>query len=130
MALRCGNAAQQHDDFRQHQFRHAARVRERRVKDGNAAVLRGVEIHLVGADAKTADRRAAAGACSKNARGQTRVRADADEVGVLDATPAASASGKRLGMIFDIAVAIPAESFHSARMNAFEQQDFDLSFMK
>ncbi len=49
------DAAQQHDDLGQHQFGDAAGVGERRVEDRNAAVLRGVEIHLVGADAEAAD---------------------------------------------------------------------------
>ena len=54
VALR--NAAHQQDDFRQHQFRHAARIRKRRVEHRDAVLLRRLEIHLIGADAEAPHR--------------------------------------------------------------------------
>jgi hypothetical protein len=44
---------QQHDNFRQNQFRYAARVRERGIKYWDAAFGGRIEIDLVGADAET-----------------------------------------------------------------------------
>jgi len=48
--------AQQHHDLADHEFRHAARIGERRVEHRNPAAARGVDIDLIGADAETSDR--------------------------------------------------------------------------
>jgi len=53
VALR--NSAGQQYDFGDHQLGHAARVRKGRVEDRHAERLRRIQIHLVGADAETAD---------------------------------------------------------------------------
>src|SRR5215472_15616851 len=73
------DAAQQHDNLRQYQFGDAARIRKRRIEHRYAARLGGVEVHLVGADAKTSD------ACQpprvlEDRRGQLRSRTDAQKV--------------------------------------------------
>ena len=76
-----GDAAHQQHDFGQHQLGHAAGVRERRVEDRDAAILRGFQIHLVGADAKAADGGEVARRFEHAAR-QLCGGADADDVSV------------------------------------------------
>ena len=75
------NAAHQQDRFRQHQLRDAARVGKGRVENRDAAVLRDVEIHLVGADAETADGHQLGSILQHSSRELGR-RTDAHDIGV------------------------------------------------
>jgi hypothetical protein len=49
------NAAQQQQQFANHQLGHGTGIGERRVKHRNTAFRGGVQINLVGTDAETAD---------------------------------------------------------------------------
>src|SRR5262249_9035774 len=113
-----GDAAHQQDNFGQHQFRHAARVRERRVKDRNAAILRRLEVDLVGADAETAD----AGELWRLVEqfgGEMGGGTDADEIRIAQGG-GELLPGQRFLVILDLRVAVGAKRLYRALMDSFE----------
>ena len=116
--------AQQHDDLADHQFCHAARVGERRVEHRNPAPARGVEVHLVGADAETSDRDQPVRGV-ENIRGDLRARADAEQMHALDGLPERIAL-ERLGQARHVGIAGSLDQLHGAVVDAFEEQDPDL----
>ena len=122
------NAAQQQNDFRQHQFRHAARVGKRRVEHGNAALLGRLQIHLVGADAEASNRDQAVG-CLEHGLGQLRRRADAHHVGIADRRDQLRFRQRFFAKI-DIGIAVGLESLDGARMHSFEQNNLHFFFCK
>ncbi len=91
-------------------------------------MLRGVEIYLIRTNTKAADPEQSLGML-QNAAGKASVGAYPHQVGILDGRDQFG-FGKRLGMILDIGIAILAESVDGGRMNAFEQQNLDLSLME
>ena len=98
------------------------------LKTGNAAVLRGVQVHLIGADAEAADADEPGGVLQYTSR-QLRSRADTHEIGVRDGLDQFRL-GERLRMRFDPGITVGAESFDGARVDAFEQQDLDFALVE
>ncbi len=76
-----GDAPQQQDGFRQHQFRHRAGVGKGGVEYRNTANQGSVQVHLIGADAETADCNQLLGRC-EDFLGQLGAGTDTDKVGV------------------------------------------------
>ena len=105
------NAAQQQNGFGEHQLGHAASIGERRVEDGNAALLSRLQIHLVGADAEAAHADQPRGVC-ENGIGQLRGRADANEIRIANRLQEL-VFRKRFRMAFEVRVALAPEGFDS-----------------
>ena len=124
----CRNAAHQQNDFGQHQLGHAAGIRERRVEDRDAAVLRRRQIHLVGADAEASDGDEVPRGFEHVVR-QLRGGADADDVSVANGLDELRFRQSFL-VDLDIRIAVRAESIDGAGVNAFEQNDFHFVFGK
>ena len=86
------------------------------------------QIHLVGADAEAADadqfRRAI-----QHLRGELRCRADAHEVRSLQGCDQ-RIGGQRFRMRHNVGVTVAIQGFTGARMDAFQQHDFDFAFGK
>ena len=117
------NPAHQKDRFRQHQLRHAARIGKRRIENRHALLLRRRQIHLVGPDTETSHPHQLL-RLLENLRRQLRRRTDPDE-GCLAHRRHQLLLRQRLRMILDIAISVLAESFHRARIDAFEQQNMN-----
>ena len=77
------DAAQQQDGLADHELGHAARVGERRVEDRDTATRRGIQVHLVGANAKAAHCDEAA-RCFEDAGVELAPRADAEHMDVTN----------------------------------------------
>ncbi len=122
------NAAHQQNDFGQHQLGHAAGVGKRSVEDGDAAVLRRRQVHLVGADAEASDGDEVARGFEHVVR-QLRGRADTHDISVANGVDELRL-GQGFLVDFDIGIAVRAESVHRAGVNAFEQNDFHFVFGK
>jgi hypothetical protein len=118
------DATQQHDRLGDHQLGHAARIGIRRVEHGNAELARGVQIHLIGADAETADRDQPLGV-RQHLVGELGARADADDVRVGNAL-LEFGLGQGFRMQLDLAVAGPVENLDAAGADAFQQQHLDV----
>jgi len=65
----------------------------------------------------------------QNARAQAGRTADADEICVGDGGDQIRL-GQRLGVGFNVAVAVAAQRLDGAWMDSFKQQDFDFAFFK
>ena len=114
-----GDAAQQHDDFGQHQFGDAAGVGEGGVEDRDATSGGGGEVDLIGADAEAADGEQVRGFV-EHGLGDAGARADADEVGFGNGgvERVAREGG---GVFFDTRVAVAGEHADRGRVDAFEE---------
>jgi hypothetical protein len=77
------DAPKQHHNLADHQFRHATGVRERSVKNRNAALAGSIQIDLVRTDAETSHRDQSVG-IRKNIAGQPGSRTNAQQVDSLD----------------------------------------------
>jgi len=114
----------QHDDFADHQLRHAAGIRERRVKDGNAAPAGGVEIDLVGPHAETSHDGQPVGA-GKDIVGQLGSGTNAEQFDALDGL-AQRARFQRLRQAFDADIFRIQEQFDGAVVHALQQKGLGL----
>ena len=98
-----GNAAQQQNSLGQHQFGHRAGVRKRRIEHRNTAFTGGVQVNLVGANAKAADRRQLVGT-SENVSGELGAGTNPDEMRIGNFGQQRRAL-QRAADAFDVAVA-------------------------
>ena len=90
---------------------------------GMPSAARGLQVHLVGADAEAADREHAIGG-GEHRGGQLSAAADAEDVDAVQRV------GQRLAVerglhAGDVRVAGAGEHIHRGVVNAFEQQDAD-----
>lgn len=114
-----GHAAQQQDSLCQHQFGHRAGVGIRGVEDGNAALAGGVQVHLVGADAKAAHGHQLVGV-SEHFFGELRARANAHKVHVRNLA-LEFLVGQRAGDGFDLRVPSGTQHVHRRGVNTLQQ---------
>ncbi|OIQ71193.1 hypothetical protein GALL_471940 [mine drainage metagenome] len=119
------DAPEQHDDFADHQFRHAAGIREWRIEDRNAAAAGSIQIDLVGPDAETSDGGQPVGGIGKNIGGQLGSRPNAQEVDALDGLPQ-RVRFQRLGQALDAEILRTQEQFDGTVVHAFQQKDLGL----
>ena len=98
------------------------------LKTGTPFLLRGGEIHLVGADAEAADADQLFG-FFEDLGGQLRGGADADECRFTDGGQELLFR-QRLRVVFDVFVAVVAEGVHCAGIDAFKEQNVDFVFIE
>ena len=120
-------AAGEGDDLGDHQLRDAAGVAERGVEDGDAPLARGVEGHLVRADAEGPEREQAAG-LGEHPLGDLGPAADPEDVHVPDLLEErVLPEGSRAGFELE---ALLVEELVSARVDVLQQEDPDLALGK
>ena len=115
-----GEPAGQRDDLADHQLHDAAGVGVRRVEDRDAALGRGHQVDLVGADAEAADRHQVARRVQR-ARGHVGVGADAEQVHAgqgRDQLVLGQGAGPQLDL-----VAARLEGLDGERVDVLEQED-------
>ena len=122
------NAAHEHDDLTDGQFRHRARVAVGRVEHRNARIARRIEIDLIGADAEAAHHHQPVGG-GKHRVGQLGAAADAEDVHALERVDQILAVERTLDLD-DVLIARLLEQIDRSLMHPFEQQDFDTVFGK
>src|SRR5271157_2093069 len=114
-----GYSALQENRLRQDQFGHATGVGEGGIEDRNSAALSGVQIHLIGADAKTADGHQFRG-IFQDLGSKLRRRTDTDDIGVGGGRDQLVLR-QRLGMLRYLGVAVGLKSGKAAGVNPLEQ---------
>ncbi|CCJ86052.1 hypothetical protein BN133_2429 [Cronobacter dublinensis 582] len=122
------NTAQQQQQLADHQFSHRAGVRERRVKNRNAALRRRVQIHLVGADAEAADRHQFFRS-GENLFSQMSTGSQADKMRIADGRFQLLAVERAL-VIFNVGITCGAQAIDGFLVNAFHQQEFNFVFLQ
>ena len=118
------DAAEQHDDLADDEFRHAAGVGKGRVEDRDAAPLCGVEIDLVRPHAEAAHRDEFFRP-GKDRIGELRARADADDVGVADGL-VQRVPIERRHQARRAGIAGTLDQLHGAVIDPLEEEDADL----
>ena len=114
-----GQPARQHDDLGDHQLDDAAGVGVRRVEDRDAALGRGGQVDLVGADAEAADRQQVRRVL-EHARGDRGVGADPQQVHPVQGGDQLVLA-QRAGAELDLETSGP-EDLDGDRVDVLEQQ--------
>ena len=123
-----GDAPQEQDRLRDHELRHAARVRVGRVEHRHAAAPREAVVHLVGPDAEAADRDELPRLRQDLGR-ELGPRADPDHVGRADrGDQLVAGQGPRVGL--HVPVARFAEGLGGGVADPLEEDDADLRARK
>jgi hypothetical protein len=126
--VRFRNAAQQQQQFANHQLRHGTGVGERGVKDRNTAFGGSIQVNLVGTDAEAADshqlfRR------GNNIFSQVSTGSQANEVGITDGRFQLFGI-ERAFVKFDVGVTCRTKAIDCFLMHALDQQEFNLVFLQ
>ena len=114
---------QKHDDLADHQFRHAAGIREGRVEHRHAEGARGVDVDLICSDVEAADSDQPVGG-AEDLGVNLGAGADADQVDASDGF-AKRLAAESLGKALDAGIASRSHHLHGAFVDALEQQDPD-----
>ena len=118
-AVALERAAHEHDDLADRELDHAARVRVRRVEDGDATRGGGGEVDLLGADAEAADREEAVRGGEGGGR-HAGLRADAEERDALERA-GEFGLGQRVGDRLDL-VAFVREHVRGVGVDVLEEE--------
>ena len=112
---------QKHDNLANHQFRHAAGIREGRIENRHAERARGVDVDLICSDVEAPDRDQPIGG-AKDLGVNLSARAYADQVHASDGF-AKRISAKSFGKALDAGIAGRCHHLHGAVVDALEKQD-------
>ncbi|MPM93003.1 hypothetical protein SDC9_140139 [bioreactor metagenome] len=120
-------ATQQQNGLAQHQLSHRACIGIRRIEHRHAMIARGLQIDLVGADAKRPHRHQLVGLGEHVGR-ELRARTDAQEMHVGQALHQ-FIPGERPLHRFDLRIARSVQHIQRAGVDAFQQQEFELALV-
>jgi len=110
----------QHDHFGDCQLRHAARIAERRIKDGHASSRRRLHIHLIRADTEAAHSDQV-GRRIQHAFGNVRLRSNPKDVHIGQSLYQL-VLGKRAGVFLDLSKIARAKCLLRDGMNIFQKE--------
>ena len=122
------NAAEQHEVLAGDKLGYASGVGERSVEHRDAVAGRGLEIHLVGADAEAADGAELLGGV-KHVIGKMSAGTDADEMNILDLLDELIVIKRALQILY-LVVAGAVKRINRTRVDALKEKNLDLVFVQ